>query len=122
MVTGIVWPVWNVNQWFFAVDAVDAVVYGAVAWLLLSRTHHPVAWILAVTSVGGGLAALGAQWTLLWYERPDLPQLRGLQLMQSVAWVPGTLALIVVVPWLLRDGPLDRTAKGLVGLGIALVA
>lgn len=122
MVTGIVWPVWNVNQWFFAVDAVDAVVYGAVAWLLLSRTHHPVAWILAVTSVGGGLAALGAQWTLLWYERPDLPQLRGLQLMQSVAWVPGTLALIVVVPWLLRDGPLDRTAKGLVGLGIAIVA
>src|SRR5690606_11357178 len=83
------------NQWFFAVDAVDAVVYGAVAWLLLSRTHHPGAWILAVTSVGGGLAALGAQWTLLWYERPDLPQLRGLQLMQSVAWVPGTLALIV---------------------------
>jgi signal transduction histidine kinase len=120
--TAVVRPGWNISQWFFAVDTVDAVVYGVVAWLLLSRLRHPVAWILALTAVGGGLAAVGAQWTLLWGEHPDLPALDGLQLMQSTAWVPGTLALIVVVPWLLRDDRLDWPSRVMVGAGVALIA
>ena len=115
-------PSWDVNQWFFAVDTVDAVVYGFVGWLVLSRLRHPVSWILAVTAVGGGLAAIGAQWTSVWLEHPDLPDLAVLQMAQSTTWVPGTLALIVVLPWLLRDGPLDGRSRVAVTLGVALIA
>lgn len=119
--TAIAEPDWGINQWFFAVDTVDAIVYGVVAWLVLSRVRHPVAWVLAVTAVGGGLAAVGAQWTLVWSEHPDLPELRMLTLMQSTGWVPGTLALIVVVPWLLRDRRLDVASRVIVGSGVALI-
>ena len=119
--TLVVRPPWGIGQWFFAVDTVDAIVYGVVAWLLLSRLRHPVAWILAVTAVGGGLAAVGAQWTLVVDEHPDVATLPLLQLMQSTAWVPGTLALIVVVPWLLRDGPLDWVSRAFVAAGVALI-
>jgi signal transduction histidine kinase len=121
VITVVVGPDWNINQWFFAVDTVDAIVYGAVAWLMLSRLRHPVSWILAVTAVGGGLAAVGAQWTLLVVENPDVPERELLQLMQGVAWVPGTLALIVVVPWLLRDEPLDPISRLVVAAGVALI-
>src|SRR3546814_12604530 len=41
--------------------------------------------------------------------------------MQSTAWVPGTLALIVVVPWLLREDRLDLVSRIVVGLGVALI-
>lgn len=121
VITAVVRPEWNVGQWYFAVDTVDAVVYGIVAWLLLARTRHPVAWLLALTAVGGGLAAVGAQWTTLWVEHPDLPELENLQLMQNTGWVPGTYALIVIVPWLLRAGPLDRLAKVGITLGALLI-
>jgi signal transduction histidine kinase len=117
----VVRPEWNIGQWFFAVDTVDAVVYGAVAWLLLSRLRHPVSWILAATAVGGGLAAVGAQWTLLVAEHPEVADRELLQLMQGVAWVPGTLALIVIVPWLLRDEPLDLVSRLFVAAGAALI-
>ena len=120
-ITVVVRPSWNISQWFFAVDTVDAFVYGAVAWLLLSRLRHPVSWILAVTAVGGGLAAVGAQWTLLVAEHPEVAERELLQLMQGVAWVPGTLALIVVVPWLLRDEPLDVVSRLFVAAGVALI-
>src|SRR3546814_2346156 len=72
--TAVARPAWGIGQWFYAVDTVDAVVYGVVAWLLLSRLRHSVAWILALTAVGGGLAAVGAQWTLVWGEHRDLPE------------------------------------------------
>ncbi|MGK2947847.1 MAG: sensor histidine kinase [Acidimicrobiales bacterium] len=119
--TLVVRPEWNINQWFWAVDTVDAVVYGVVAWLVLGRLRHPIAWILAVTAVGGGLAAVGAQWTLLWAEQPDLPELPTVQLLQGTAWVPGTLALIVVLPWLVREGRLDAFSRVMIGLGVALI-
>src|SRR5690606_30290962 len=45
--TVIARPAWDVGQWFYAVDTVDAVVYGLVAWLLLDRLRHAVAWIIA---------------------------------------------------------------------------
>jgi signal transduction histidine kinase len=120
--TFVVRPAWDVNQWFFAVDTVDAVVYGVVAWLVLSRLRHPVSWILGVTAIGGGLAAVGAQWSLVWVEHPDLPALGLLQLAQSLTWVPGTLALIVILPWLLRRDPFGPGAKVALVLGALLIA
>ncbi|MGE3688598.1 MAG: sensor histidine kinase [Acidimicrobiia bacterium] len=109
-------PVWTSDQWYFVVDLADAVVYGLVAWFLLLRVRHAVAWIVALTAIGGGVAALGSQWT----PHPDWPLYRLVVSTQNWAWVPGTLALIVIVPWLVRDDPLDRIARIGVTAGIAL--
>jgi signal transduction histidine kinase len=119
--TAVVRPTWGVGQWYYAVDTVDAVVYGVVAWLVLGRLRHPVAWILAVTAVGGGLAAVGAQWTLLADRYDDVPSLLTLQAMQNTAWVPGTLALFLVLPWLIRAGRLEPVAAAGVAVGGAVV-
>ena len=86
------------NQWYFVVDLADAVVYGVVAWLILARRTHPVAWILALTVVGGGVAALSFEWATWLATHPDGPTLNPLPSAQSVAWVPGTLALVLVRP------------------------
>jgi signal transduction histidine kinase len=119
--TAVVRPAWDVGQWYYAVDTVDAVVYGVVAWLVLGRLRHPVAWILAVTAVGGGLAAVGAQWTLLTDRYDDVPSLLTLQSMQNTAWVPGTLALFLVLPWLIRAGRLEPVAAAGAAAGGAVV-
>lgn len=120
VLVGINRPEWNPWQWYFVVDLADAVVYGTVGYLLLSRSRNSVAWIVALTALGGGLAAVGAQWTALHADHPKVPELVLLQSMQNSAWVPGTLALILVVPWLVRSGPLGPLARGAVGVGVAL--
>ena len=103
-------PVWTVWQWYFVVDLADAFVYGVVGYLLLARVRHPVAGLVMLCAVGGAFAALSAQWTELTFQHPDVPQLDFLQSMQNWAWIPGTLALILIVPWLVREGPLRRSA------------
>jgi signal transduction histidine kinase len=108
--------------WFFVVDVADALIYGAVAWLLLSRVRHPVAWIIALTAVGGAVAALGMQWSVFVMERPDLPPLSLLASAVSWAWIPGTIALITVVPWLLRDDRLGTLGRVAIGAGIVVIA
>lgn len=105
-------PPWHVGQWYFVVDLADSVVFGVVGYVLLSRSSHAVSWIVATTALGGALAATGAQWTELTFQRPGAPELELLQSTQNWAWIPGTLALILVVPWLVRDrrpGPIART-------------
>ena len=95
------------DDWLFVVtDAGMAAVYGTVASLLLARRRHAVIIFLLVAAVGGGLAALGGAWrqAALIGRLPDAPLIEGLF---SVAWVPGTLSLILVVPWLVRR-ELDR--------------
>lgn len=106
--------------WFFAVDVAVACVYGTVAAVILSRRPHPVGWILALAAVGGGVAALGFGYPELAAQRPGLPGAEVVSWLQSTAWVPGTLALFLVVPWLVRDHPLGRALWG-VALGSLLV-
>ncbi|HWL45595.1 MAG TPA: sensor histidine kinase [Ilumatobacter sp.] len=110
-------PQWHVGQWYFLVDVADGVVFGIVGYVLLSRSRHIVAWIVSVMALGGAVAAVGAQWTELTYRHPGVAELRGVQATQSWAWVPGTLALILVVPWLVREGPLRWYGKLFVALG-----
>lgn len=101
--------------WFYFVDAVVACVFSTVAYLVLARRSHPVGWLSAVTGVGGGLAAvafLGEAWWLeahptLSYE--EIPAWLGRG--NSTAWVPGTMALFLVVPWLVRDHPMRWPAR-----------
>jgi signal transduction histidine kinase len=115
-------PQWHVWQWYFVVDLADAFVFGTVGYLLLSRIRHPVAWVVVVCALGGALAAVGAQWTELTFKYPSAPRLPFVQSLQNWAWVPGTLALILVVPWLVRDGrpgPIART-MALIGVFVSV--
>lgn len=114
-------PKANVEFWFFAVDVMVAIVYGTTAAITLARRNHPIPWILAVTAIGGGLAALGYAWMVFEDFQPRYPELPVLVQFQNVAWVPGTLALFTVVPWLVRDHPLRWEWLG-VGAGVALIA
>ena len=107
--------------WFFAVDVTVACVYGTVAPVILARRRHPVPWILAFAAVGGGLAALGFAYKTFALERAGLPAVEAIGMLQGLAWVPGTLALFLVVPWLVRDHPLGRAVWGVVA-GSALIA
>lgn len=114
-------PPTDIGFWFFAVDIMVAVVYGTVAAITLSRRQHPVPWILAVTAVGGGLASLGYGWMVYRAAHPGLPDLEQLVQLQNTGWVPGTLALFLVVPWLIRDHPLGWEWLGPVA-GTTLIA
>jgi signal transduction histidine kinase len=114
-------PAIDENLWFFVVDVAVACVYGTVAAVTLSRRAHPVPWLLGLAAVGGGLAAFGMSYTA-WAARPGgLEPHDTLWQLQSSAWVPGTLALFLVVPWLVRDHPLRWEWVGLL-VGIALTA
>lgn len=115
----LVRPGWHVEQWYFLVDLADAVVFGAVGWLLWSRVSTPVVWIVVVTAFGGAVAAASSQWTQFQPEHPELPRLALFASAQSWAWIPGTLALILVAPWLVRRRPIDRVGRA--GLGIGAV-
>ena len=113
-------PSWHVGQWYFLVDLVDAIVYGAVGWVLLSRISRPVVWIVVGLAFGGAVAAVSMQWTEYRIDHPDAPALSLLASAQSWAWIPGTVALILVAPWLVRRDPLDRAGRIAVGLGLVV--
>lgn len=115
-------PVWTVWQWYFVVDLADAFVYGVVGYLLLSRVRHPVAGLVMLCATGGAFAALSAQWTELTFQHPSAPQLDFLQSMQNWAWIPGTLALILIVPWLVREGPLRLIGHVFVAISTVTIA
>ncbi|GAA1761962.1 hypothetical protein GCM10009795_005500 [Nocardioides hankookensis] len=112
-------PTVDQDLWFFAVDVSVACVYGTVAAVILSRRAHPVPWLLGLAAVGGGLAAFGHGYAE-WSDLPGgLPPHEQIAQLQGIAWVPGTLALFLVVPWLVRDHPLGWEWVGL-AIGTAL--
>jgi signal transduction histidine kinase len=107
-------PPIDANLWFFVVDVAVAGVYGTVAAVTLSRRSHPVPWLLGLAAVGGGLAAFGYAYDV-WSAGPGgLDPNHTVAMLQGTAWVPGTLALFLVVPWLVRDHPLGREWAGVV--------
>jgi signal transduction histidine kinase len=114
-------PTWHVGQWYGLVDTADAIVFGAVAWALLARGRHPVSWLVALCAVGGGLAALGLQWSMLVMAHPGVPDLVFLQTAQSWAWVPGTYAMIIIVPVLVRREPMAPSERVFLVVGAAAI-
>ena len=114
-------PALDSDQLFFLVDVVGAAVYGTVAGVILARRVHTVPILLAVASIGVGLAALSYSWTQLALVRPELP-VGFLGPLQNTTWIPGTLALFLVVPWLVRDRPADTAVRVGVLLGAATIA
>jgi signal transduction histidine kinase len=114
-------PTWHPGQWYGLVDTADAIVFGAVAALLLARGNHPVSWLVATCAIGGGVAAVGFQWSMLVAVHDDLPALPVLQSAQNWAWVPGTYAMIILVPVLVRRVPLRRIDTTFLWLGSAAI-
>ncbi len=115
-------PTWHNGQWYGLVDTTDAVVFGAVAALLLARGRHPVSWLVALCAVGGGLAAVGFQWSAVTMVHPDVPTLGALQSAQNWGWPPGTYAMIILVPVLVRRRPLRRIDVGFLAVGSIVIA
>ncbi|NNH05887.1 sensor histidine kinase [Cellulomonas fimi] len=104
---------------FSAVDAMVGLVYGTVGAVLVARRAHPVGWLVSVTGLGGALATVGGGWGAYSSTHPTLPALPGVESLVSWAWVPGTLALFLVVPWLVRETRAGAWARSGLGLGIA---
>lgn len=107
---------------FTAVDVMVGLVYGTVGAVIVARRSHLVGWLVVVTGVGGALATLGSGWGAYQGAHPTLPPLPAVASLVSWAWVPGTLALFLVVPWLVRETrPSWWDRAGLV-LGVATTA
>lgn len=117
---GVARAPWHVGQWYYLVDVADAFVFGAVGWMLASRVSTPVAWIVVGCGFGGAVAAFSSQWTALRSTHPDVAPLPLLESAQSWAWIPGTLAMILVVPWLVRRRPMDLVGRIGVPVGIVV--
>ncbi|MVA75777.1 sensor histidine kinase [Auraticoccus sp. F435] len=110
------------GDWLFiVVDAMVSAVYATVAAVVLARRRHVVAGLLTVTAVGGGLAALGGAYLQLTTVR-GLPVVEPVAALFGTAWVPGTLALFLVVPWLVRDHPLGREWLGVLAGALVSVS
>ncbi|MFG2876428.1 sensor histidine kinase [Streptomyces sp. NPDC048337] len=111
---------WNSDQGFFIVDTANAFVYGLVAAVVLSRRLHLVGWLVALTAAGTGVAAVVAQLSVMAPPSPDdLPP--GWAILQGTAWVPGTLGLMLVVPYLLTEESPARSARAAIGAGVAAI-
>lgn len=116
-------PALDENLWFYVVDLAVALVYGTVAAVVLWRRRHPVAWLLALTAVGGALAATGFAYGALATTVGGLPAEAALARLSSIAWLPGTFALFLVVPWLVReDEPELQGDRLLARIGLPLGA
>lgn len=102
---------------FTAVDVTVAAVYGTVGAVILSRRRHPVGWLVALTGVAGGVSAVGGAWGTFAATRPGAPPLDWLVGAFGWIWVPGTVALFTVVPWLARDRRLGPVAWAGLALG-----
>lgn len=113
-------PPLTVDLWFFVVDAMVGCVYGLVAGIVLSRRRHAVPGVLAVTALGGAATAFAFAYGSLGMRYTGLPLVEQVLRLNGVAWVPGTLGLFLVVPWLVRDHRLGLGARAGLGLGVAV--
>ncbi|MFE3069500.1 sensor histidine kinase [Streptomyces sp. NPDC059247] len=107
------------EQLYSVADVTDALVYGLTAAVVLRRRFHPVAWIVALHSVGGGVAALTPQLVPMFGGMESPPPWA---VLQGTAWIPGTFALILIVPYLLAAPRPGRLAKAAVAAGVMAIA
>jgi signal transduction histidine kinase len=105
------------TEWFYLNDVVVAVVHGLMAGLLLRRGARVVGGFAGLAAIGCAVAAVGQRYPLL--EVAGGPPFAEVFLaLLGTAWVPGTLALITVVPWLVRDDRLPGYARIAVTAGV----
>jgi signal transduction histidine kinase len=109
------------TEWFYLNDVVVAVVYGLMAGLLLGRGARVVGGFAGMAAIGCGVAAVGQRYPLL-EVAGGAPFAEVFLALLGTAWVPGTLALITVVPWLVRDDRLPGYARIAVAVGVLVSA
>ncbi|MEU5977770.1 ATP-binding protein [Streptomyces sp. NPDC047315] len=107
------------EQLYSVADVMDALVYGLTAAVILKRRSHPVAWLVALHAVGGGVAALTPQLVPAFGGQHSPPPWA---VLHGTAWIPGTFALVLIVPYLLSARRLSRPAKAAVAAGVAAIA
>lgn len=107
----------------WTIDVVVALVYGPVAALILWRRPHPVGVLLAILSVGSGLAAFGLRYGQLGDEVRGLPVQDLVAFTGGWAFVPGTFVL-AILPLLVRHDRLPSSHRVMVAvsLGAGVVA
>jgi signal transduction histidine kinase len=105
------------TEWFYLNDVIVAIVHGLMAWLLLGRGARVVGGFSGLAAIGCGVAAAGQRYPLLDVAGGP-PHAEVFLALLGTAWVPGTLALITVVPWLVRDDRLPGFARVAVVAGV----
>ena len=95
---------------YFAMDALVGLSYGGVVLLMLPRSRHPVTWIVAAAALGCAINVFLNPYVPLAVQDPRLPISPVVANLLGWAWMPGTLASMAVLPWLL-PGPAPRAAR-----------
>lgn len=105
---------------FLSLYLLNAIVWGAASGLLIARGPDPVGVIAAATGVGSALSALARQLARTpgteWLDRGVAEHIL------DRLWMPGTLAMIGVLPLLLTSRPLSPRIRALVAIGLAAAA
>lgn len=109
------------NLAYWLMDVVSAVVYGAIALVLLPRTRHVVAWIVVAVALGCGLSAAATQYVLLAHSGVDVPGVGAVLPLNGWVWIPGTYASMALVPFLVTDRTPPRWARALLASGVVAI-
>lgn len=106
---------------YWLMDVLSAVVYGAAVLVMLPRSRHPVAWILALVAVGCGLSGFASEYYLLGLDH-DLPAADAVLVVGTWIWTPGTYASMAVMPWIVAPGPRVRWLRAVVAVAVVAIA
>lgn len=110
---------------FWLLGLVGSVAFGiGGAALAGTRPRLAVGWLLLMVGLSQGMALLGREWGIYALEaRGGLPLGELSYWNGSWAWLPGNLALLLVLPLVLPDGRLPtRRWRPALGLAVAVIA
>jgi signal transduction histidine kinase len=96
-------------------------VYAAAVVVMLPRSRHVVAWILALVALGCGLSALSTSYVLLGTDL-ELPGVAAAVVLGSWVWIPGTYSSMAVMPWLVLPGPRGPLTRLVVAVAWVAIA
>lgn len=116
-------PPFEVHREFFVTDALLALLYSAFGAQVVTR-GHVIGWGLLAVGLGFALTSFGIQYAVLGVAHADLPAYAALSQLVVSGWVAGTLAGILVLPWLVgRDPPTGlRLSAAVAGALLALTS
>lgn len=107
---------------YWLMDVLTATVYGGVTLLMLPRSRHPAAWILALTGLGCAVSGFTTQYVPLAAEHPGVPVPALLALLPAWVWMPGTYATMAVLPWLVSARRQPRWVRAVVAVAVVAIA
>ncbi|MBV6727093.1 sensor histidine kinase [Nocardioides daeguensis] len=105
---------------FFWPDILVALVYGGLGLYLAVRTGRGAGLALAVVGTGFAVSAVGIEWVLV-SAGHDLPGQPVAAVAAATGWLTGVLCALLVLPWLVAPGPVDRAGRVGIVVGVSLV-